>query len=288
MNIDHDGSPSSSMGFGSASHQVGDGPAVVLLHGYVGDGAATWQRQLDALSDEFRLIAWDAPGAGASTDPPESFGMAGYADCLAGFIAALGVERRHTSSGCPSAARSRSPSPLDTRALARSLVVVSGYAGWGGSLPPDVVDQRLPQALALSALTADEFVDALLPTMFATMPAADDVDRFAASMRAFHPAGFPCDGPGVGRGSARALGEHRRADTAGVRRSGCPGAAPGGRAPPQRHRRVRAHRPARPRPCLQPRTPRRVQHRRQQLPAPATRSITGSDAVVRSMVRAVG
>jgi pimeloyl-ACP methyl ester carboxylesterase len=74
-------------------HKIGAGPAVVLLHGYVGDGAATWHRQLDGLGDEFRLFAWDAPGAGSSADPPESFGMAGYADCLAGFIAALGLRR---------------------------------------------------------------------------------------------------------------------------------------------------------------------------------------------------
>ena len=32
------------------------------------------------LSDEFTVIAWDAPGAGQSSDPPESFGISGYAD----------------------------------------------------------------------------------------------------------------------------------------------------------------------------------------------------------------
>ena len=114
--------------------------------------------------------------------------MAGYVDCLAGFIAALGVESPHLvglsfGGALALAVAARHPG------LARSLVVVSGYAGWAGSLPPDV-DQRLTQALALSALTADEFVDTLLPTMFATMPAADDVDRFTASIRTFHPAGF--------------------------------------------------------------------------------------------------
>jgi pimeloyl-ACP methyl ester carboxylesterase len=168
---------------------VGDGPAVVLLHGYVGDGIATWHRQLNALGGEFRLVAWDAPGAGASADPPESLGMAGYADCLAGFITALGVASPHLvglsfGGALALAVVARHPG------LARSLVVVSGYAGWAGSLPPDVVDHRLSQALALSELTHDEFVDTLLPTIFATPPATDDVDRFATSMRAFHPAGF--------------------------------------------------------------------------------------------------
>ena len=169
--------------------QVGDGPAVVLLHGYVGDGRSTWQRQLDALSDEFRLIAWDAPGVGSSTDPPESLGMAGYVDCLAGFIAALGVADPHLvglsfGGTLALAVGARHPG------LARSLVVVSGYAGWGGSLPSAVADHRLSQAMMLSELTPEEFVDALLPTMFAMVPAAEDVERFTASVRAFHPDGF--------------------------------------------------------------------------------------------------
>jgi pimeloyl-ACP methyl ester carboxylesterase len=66
------------------------GPPLVPLHGYVGVGPTTWRRQLEELSDEFTVVAWDAPGAGQSSDPPEDFGMAGYADCLAGFVEALG------------------------------------------------------------------------------------------------------------------------------------------------------------------------------------------------------
>jgi hypothetical protein len=66
-----------------AYERAGAGPPLVLLHGYVGDGPTTWRRQLDGLGDDFTVIAWDAPGAGRSSDPPESFGMAGYADCLA-------------------------------------------------------------------------------------------------------------------------------------------------------------------------------------------------------------
>lgn len=77
--------------------RAGEGPPLVLLHGYVGDGPTTWRRQLEGLADEFTVIAWDAPGAGRSSDPPEMLGMAGYADCLAGFVAALGLERPHVA-----------------------------------------------------------------------------------------------------------------------------------------------------------------------------------------------
>ena len=66
-----------------AYERGGAGPALVLLHGYVGDGPTTWRPQVEGLGDEFTVVAWDAPGAGRSDDPPDGFGMAGYADCLA-------------------------------------------------------------------------------------------------------------------------------------------------------------------------------------------------------------
>src|SRR5919108_2507114 len=80
-----------------AYERAGSGPPLVLLHGYVGDGPTTWRRQLDGLGEDFTVVAWDAPGAGRSADPPASFGMAGYADCLAGFIDALGLGTPHVA-----------------------------------------------------------------------------------------------------------------------------------------------------------------------------------------------
>ncbi len=173
-----------------AVEQAGAGATgVVLLHGYVGDGPATWRDQLDALAASHTAIAWDAPGAGASTDPPESLGMEGYAGCLAELIAVLGLDRPHVvglsfGGALAIALAARHPDSV------RSLVVVSGYAGWAGSLTRDVAESRLAQALALSELAPADFVNTLLPTMFATEPDPATVARFAASMRAFHPVGF--------------------------------------------------------------------------------------------------
>jgi pimeloyl-ACP methyl ester carboxylesterase len=182
--------------------RVGTSPtAVVLLHGYVGDGPATWRHQLDGLADSYTVVAWDAPGAGGSADPPESLGMAGYADCLAGFITVLGLDRPHVV-GLSFGGALAIVLAARHLGIARSLVVVSGYAGWAGSLPPDVVEQRLAQAITLSTLTPTEFVDTLLPTMFATDPDPDTVERFAATMGAFHPLGF--------RAMARASAEDLR------------------------------------------------------------------------------
>jgi pimeloyl-ACP methyl ester carboxylesterase len=172
-----------------AYEHAGQGPPLVLLHGYVGDGPTTWRRQIDGLSDEFTVVAWDAPGAGRSADPPEAFGMAGYADCLARFVELLGLERPHVAGlsfggALALALAHRHP------AVPRTLTLASAYAGWAGSLPAGVAEQRLRQATALADLPPDEFVDALLPTMFSPGTPAGSVEAFRASMLAFHAAGF--------------------------------------------------------------------------------------------------
>lgn len=172
-----------------AYERVGEGPPVVLLHGYVGDGPTTWRHQLDSFADEFTVVAWDAPGAGRSSDPPESLGIAGYADCLAGFIEELGLVRPHLvglSFGGILALELCHRHPT----IPTTLVLASAYAGWAGSLPADVVDQRLAQALTLADLLPDEFVATLLPTMFSESVPPEVVDAFGAALRAFHPVGF--------------------------------------------------------------------------------------------------
>lgn len=77
-----------------AFERAGDGPPLGLLHGGFSDSRA-WRRQFDGLSDEFTLVAWDAPGCGGSSDPPDAFGLADYADHLAGFIERLGHDEPH-------------------------------------------------------------------------------------------------------------------------------------------------------------------------------------------------
>lgn len=185
-----------------AFQRVGDGPPLVLLHGYVGDGTTTWRRQIEGLSDEFTVVAWDAPGAGRSSDPPEAFGMAGYADCLAGFVERLGLERSHVAGLSFGGAlalefcRRHSSIPM-------TLILVSAYAGWAGSLPAEVAEQRLQQALVLADLSSDEFVGSLLPTMFSDATPQEIFEEFGATLRTFHPAGF--------RAMARASAEDLRA-----------------------------------------------------------------------------
>ena len=172
-----------------AYERAGSGPPLVLLHGFVGDGRSTWRAQLADLSGEFGVVAWDAPGAGRSGDPPASFRLPEYADCLAAFIAELGLGRPHVA-GLSFGGTLALELALRHPSMPRTLTLAGAYAGWAGSLPPDVATERLAQSLRASALAPALFVETMLPTMFSRAAPEDRVRQFAASVAAFHPAGF--------------------------------------------------------------------------------------------------
>ena len=74
---------------------------------------------------------WGTPGPGGSSDPPESFGIAGYADCLAGFVAELHLSKPHVaglSFGGVLALEFIHRHP----AIPMTLILASAYAGWPG------------------------------------------------------------------------------------------------------------------------------------------------------------
>ena len=160
----------------------GAGPPLLLLHGGASD-AREWRRQLDDLSDEFTVVAWDAPGCGRSSDPPEGFLLDGYADCLAGLVDVLGLDRPHVaglSFGATLALELYRRHP----GVPRTLVLASAYAGWAGSLPPDEVERRLASVTRDSYLPTAELAGHLLADAPPGM--ADEVRAIAADL---HPQG---------------------------------------------------------------------------------------------------
>jgi pimeloyl-ACP methyl ester carboxylesterase len=172
-----------------AYERAGHGPPLVLVHGFVGDARGTWSRQLEALSDDFTVVAWDGPGAGRSADPPVSFRLPEFADCLAGFVVALGLRHPHVaglSFGGAVALELYRRHP----AVPRTLILADAYAGWAGSLSPEAVADRLRFCLEVADLPPDDFVESMLPSMFSSSAAPERVAAFAATVREFHPAGF--------------------------------------------------------------------------------------------------
>jgi len=169
--------------------RAGAGPPLVLLHGGFGISSSMWRRQLDGLSDEFTVVAWDAPGCGHSPDPPEGFGASDYADRLAAFIDALGLGRPHVlglSFGGVLALEFYRRHPT----LPRTLILASAYAGWVGSLPAEVVEQRLQRALREADLPTEQWVRGYIPGFFTESAPVELIGEVEAMMSDPHPAGL--------------------------------------------------------------------------------------------------
>jgi pimeloyl-ACP methyl ester carboxylesterase len=111
----------------------GEGQPVVFLHGFFGDHSV-WRRPFE-LADEYRVVAWDAPGCGGSSTPPADWLLSDYASCLAGFIAALGLKRPHLVGNSFGGSLALQLYALDP-SVPRSLVLADTYAGWSGRFHP--------------------------------------------------------------------------------------------------------------------------------------------------------
>jgi pimeloyl-ACP methyl ester carboxylesterase len=167
--------------------RAGEGPPLVLLHGGWSDGR-TWRRQLEGLSRDFAVWAWDAPGCGGSSDPSQGWRMPDYADCLAAWLEAVGVGRPHVlglSWGGTLALELYRRHP----GVPVSLVLTGAYAGWRGSLPPEVVSERIARFRRELERPPKEWVGGYVPSFFSDTAPPGLADEFEAMMRELHPAG---------------------------------------------------------------------------------------------------
>ncbi|MDR1969469.1 MAG: alpha/beta hydrolase [Burkholderiaceae bacterium] len=113
--------------------ECGTGPALVCLHG-ISSGSASWFECAMALAGDARVLAWDAPGYGASTPLASAQPVAtDYAACLAGLLDALHIGSctllGHSLGALVAAAATRAGSPLAGRI--RRLALISPAAGYG-------------------------------------------------------------------------------------------------------------------------------------------------------------
>ncbi len=167
---------------------VGDGPVLVLLHGFAVD-SRVWRPQLESLSDQFTVIAWDAPGAGQSSDPPPRYGIDDWSDCLAAFLDAIGVQRAHVL-GLSWGGLLAQVFYRHHSARVRTLILADTYAGWKGSLPEPIPDERLAACLRDAALPPEAFTSRYVPQMFGEWATEDVRGELANIMSGFHPNGF--------------------------------------------------------------------------------------------------
>lgn len=128
--------------------ECGAGPVIVCLHG-IGSGAASWLDTGLLLQAQARVIAWDAPGYGASTPlAPDAPTAGDYAARLRALLDALGVQScvlvGHSLGALTAAAAAR----VDARI--QQLVLISPAAGYGA--PAREEARRKVRAERLAAL----------------------------------------------------------------------------------------------------------------------------------------
>ena len=139
----------------SVSYREASGPQegtfvpIVLLHG-IGSGAASWVQQLEALGASRRVLAWDAPGYGASTPVAADSPVAlDYARRLGDWLDALGIVR------CMLVGHSLGAIIAGAFAAASServagLLLISPAAGYGAA-PEALREQKRSARLAMLA-----------------------------------------------------------------------------------------------------------------------------------------
>jgi len=83
-------------GIDTAYYEIGSGAPVIFLHGSgIGvSSRANWWRNLPAIGEQYRAIAFDLVGFGDTIDPPDcAYGMKDWIDHVLQFMDALGLEK---------------------------------------------------------------------------------------------------------------------------------------------------------------------------------------------------
>ncbi len=175
-------------GLSVAYRIAGEGPPLALLHGFLCDSRC-WQQQLAGLADRFTVVAWDAPGAGSSSDPPDLFSLTDWAHTLAEFLDIAGLGRAHVLGLSWGGMLAQEFYRLYPTRVDR-LVLADTYAGWKGSLPNDIVEKRRARCYRDASRPPEEVVAEWVPSEFFVNASAELTAEMTAVVGDFHPLGF--------------------------------------------------------------------------------------------------
>jgi pimeloyl-ACP methyl ester carboxylesterase len=167
---------------------MGEGPTVVLVHGYPLDGAM-WSGVARALSSRFRVLKPDLPGRGET--PAESAGtIDGYADFLAAIFERIpegaGLAAFSMGGYAALALAKRRPSNLKALALVDTRATADDEAGRGkrdeaiatvrsGGVAP-IAEAMVPKLLSPDSLSNRDLVERLRRIISRQKPATVEAD----------------------------------------------------------------------------------------------------------------
>ena len=176
----------------------GEGEPLLLIPSTSADHAC-YAFQLPAYTEHFRCIAVDLPGSGESDKPAGPYSTDGYADQLASFLGAIGIDRAHIagmSLGAAVAIHLAGRHPARVRSLSLHSgwhatdnylkIVLEQWRTLASALPTvaDVVTQAIFPWCFTPEMYVDrpEFVDTLVD--FVRGRPAQPVDAFVAQIDA--------------------------------------------------------------------------------------------------------
>jgi pimeloyl-ACP methyl ester carboxylesterase len=134
-------------------------------------------------------VAWDAPGAGSSSDPSDTFTTTTYARSLATFLDAIGIDRPHLLGLSWGGILAQEFYRLYADRV-RRLVLADTYAGWKGSLPEPVWRERLASCLRDATRPPDALVARFVPGVLTEAAPQSLREELSTIVADFHPVGF--------------------------------------------------------------------------------------------------
>ena len=168
---------------GISYRETGAGQALVLLHG-IGSQSASWLNQLETLQG-FRLIAWDAPGYGASAFLANPHPLpADYAQELHSFLDRLLLKDAvivGNSLGCLMAGAYAAAHPERVR----SMILLDPAAGYAGDESRQ--RERLKQ---LEELGPEGLAEKRSPTLVGRNSPREAIELMAWTQRRIRPPGY--------------------------------------------------------------------------------------------------
>jgi pimeloyl-ACP methyl ester carboxylesterase len=151
-----------------------DGAPLILLHG-LGSHSAGWRGVTAALSDRFRIVAWDAPGFAGSTPLAEQRpGVSNYARRVPALAGGLGIGRFHLAGSSWGAVIAAATAVAAPDRIAGLILLVPNLCL--GGLPSD------DRQAALDMLSAPGLVLDAAPRDFAAMLTAPDTEEPALGL----------------------------------------------------------------------------------------------------------
>ena len=111
---------------------AGQGPAVVLLHGYA-ETSRMWRPIIPVLAKNFRVVAPDLPGIGDSSIPADGLDMKSAATRIHALVRSLGIEKARVVGhdiGLMVAYAYAAQFPAETEKLVLMDAFLPGVAGW--------------------------------------------------------------------------------------------------------------------------------------------------------------